>query len=303
MDSRVWLPLIGSRLLPRDINVITQLLANNNKASVSSVGSTGNHSGKPDEKNSKKMILEDNFRRGFYNNIIQGDKSVVLLVAIDTDALCTTMILTHLLRCDDIPFSILVVDGWESVEKIFATAQEQKCYYILINCGANHSLSRLQLPPASIAYVIDSHRPFNIENVYANDQAFMLINSAERADLRLPDADQVMRDDSEDESSDDEDDDGEENGVYSYEQRMEKIQRKAIRREERQLWDRQRRNILWRYNESTWYSSPICVMALELAAEMNRLSAESMWYAAVGLNSALNDKLPEKVVYHRFCHI
>uniref|UniRef100_A0A8R1IE28 Uncharacterized protein n=1 Tax=Caenorhabditis japonica TaxID=281687 RepID=A0A8R1IE28_CAEJA len=189
----------------------------------------------------------------------------------------------HLLRCDDIPFSILVVDGWESVEKIFATAQEQstdplpppktilktfytsECYYILINCGANHSLSRLQLPPASIAYVIDSHRPFNIENVYANDQAFMLINSAERADLRLPDADQVMRDDSEDASSDDEDDDGEENGVYSYEQRMEKIQRKAIRREERQLWDRQRRNILWRYNESTWYSSPICVMALELA--------------------------------------
>lgn len=223
---------------------------------------------------------------------------MVLIVSVDTDALCTTMILTHLLRCDDIPFSILAVEGWSSVEKIFADSQEQKCHYILINCGATRSLTRLQIPPASIAFVIDSHRPFHIENVYENGQIHLLANPSEMSELQIPDLESVIREDSDDEEDSDEDEDQE---YISYEQRMEKIRRKAIKREEMQIWERQRRTILWRYYESTWFSSPSCVTLLEMAAEMNRVSAETMWFTAVGLNSAMADKLISIEMYTQIC--
>lgn len=108
------------------------------------------------------------------------------------------------------------------------------------------------------------------------------------SELQIPDLESVIREDSDDEEDSDEDEDQE---YISYEQRMEKIRRKAIKREEMQIWERQRRTILWRYYESTWFSSPSCVTLLEMAAEMNRVSAETMWFTAVGLNSAMADKL------------
>ncbi|CAL2037090.1 unnamed protein product [Caenorhabditis brenneri] len=242
------------------------------------------------------MILENNFRQDFYNKIKKDDKSVVLIVSVDTDALCTTMILTHLLKCDDIPFSILAVEGWSTLEKIFEANQESKCNYILINCGATRSLSRLDIPPASTLFVIDSHRPFHIENVYANEQVHLLVNTNEMSELQLPEFQSVMQDESESEDEDDEDDE-----YVSYEQKMENIQRKAIRREEKRVWEQQRQRILWKYYESTWFSSPVCVTLLELAAEMNRVSAEIMWFSAVGLNSCYIDKLISIEMYTQIC--
>ncbi|EFP09413.1 hypothetical protein GCK72_009734 [Caenorhabditis remanei] len=58
MDSRVWLPLIGAHLLPRDINVISQIFANNNNTSILSSNMSSSKSSKPDEKNSKKFLIE-----------------------------------------------------------------------------------------------------------------------------------------------------------------------------------------------------------------------------------------------------
>ncbi|PIC38450.1 hypothetical protein B9Z55_010461 [Caenorhabditis nigoni] len=200
----------------------------------------------------------------------------------------------HLLKCDDVPYSIRTVEGWGSVDKIFVELQEQKCNYILINCGATRSLSRLQLPPDSIVYVLDSHRPFHIENVYANEQVHLLINNSEMAELQLPDVDSVIREDSDDEDENDDED-------APYEQQVENVRRRAIRREEMQVWERQRNRILWKYYESTWFSSPSCVTLLELAAEMNKVSAELMWYTSVGLNSAFIDKLISIERYTQIC--
>ncbi|CAI2347981.1 unnamed protein product [Caenorhabditis sp. 36 PRJEB53466] len=208
-------------------------------------------------------------------------------------------IFQHLLRCDDITHSVLAVDGWDSIDKIFEASQEQKCYYVLVNCGATRSLGRLKIPPAATVYVIDTHRPYHIENVYDNEQIYLLLKETERKELELPEAESVFRDDFDDSDEDDEDEDDEEH--VSYEQRMEKIRRKAIRREEKQLWERQRKNILWKYYSSTWYSTPSCVMMLELAAEMNRISAEMMWFTTVGLNSAYVDRLISIELYTNIC--
>lgn len=134
--------------------------------------------------------------------------------------------------------------------------------------------------------------------MYANDQVHLLINSSEMAELQLPEPNSVIREDSDDEDSDDED---EEDEYIPYEQRMEKIRRKAIRREEMHLWDRQRQNIMWNYYQSTWYSAPSCVTLLELAAEMNRMSADTFWFTSIGLNSALVDKLISIELYTSIC--
>ncbi|CAB3401292.1 unnamed protein product [Caenorhabditis bovis] len=240
------------------------------------------------------MILKDNFRQGFYDVIKR--ESVVLMVSTDTDALCTTMILSHLLKCDDVPYSIVAVDGWQDVEKGFAELQDQKTSIVMINCGANRSLSRLQIPAQATIYVIDSHRPFHIENVFENDQVHILADSQEIEELRMPNPEEIIREESDDDTDDDDDQFGE-----AYENRMEKIQRKAIKREELRLWERRRQNVLWTYYESAWCGAPSCVRLLELAADLNRTSAEIMWYAAVGLNSVFVDRLISIELYTAIC--
>ncbi|CAO4370222.1 unnamed protein product [Caenorhabditis nigoni] len=58
MDSRVWLPLIGAQLLPREINVFTQIFSNNNNTLFSSSNISSTTSSKPDVKSSKKFLIE-----------------------------------------------------------------------------------------------------------------------------------------------------------------------------------------------------------------------------------------------------
>ncbi|CAI5444247.1 unnamed protein product [Caenorhabditis angaria] len=204
----------------------------------------------------------------------------------------------HLLKCDDVPYTIIAVDGWESIEQSLLDLQDQKTSIIMINCGATRSLSRIQLPPAATIYIIDSHRPFHIENMFENDQVNVLIDEQELEELRLPQPNEVIKDESDDDTDDDEEDEEQES---SYEGRMEKIQRKAIKREEARLWERRRQNLLWTYYESTWNGAPSCVRLLELAAELNRTSAEMMWFAAVGLNSAFIDRLISIEMYTSIC--
>ncbi|CAI2347979.1 unnamed protein product [Caenorhabditis sp. 36 PRJEB53466] len=73
------------------------------------------------------MIIEDDFRQGFYNHLKKGDKSVVLLVAVDTDALCTTLILTVSFEAESrkasvtrkFPSKVCCCDGYIAVRNIY----------------------------------------------------------------------------------------------------------------------------------------------------------------------------------------
>ncbi|KHN82399.1 Cell division control protein 45 -like protein [Toxocara canis] len=168
------------------------------------------------------------------------------LVNSDVDALCAVRILMHLFACDDVAYSLVVVNGWDSLVRAVDEHAEQSHIAVLINCGANRALTSLDLAPDMKLYIIDSRRPLHLDNVYAQDNVYILVNSTELAELKCPQASEIFESDSE--SSDGEHEEGEGNRA------LEDIEKRAIRRTRRQQWRAKRNDLLWDYYENSWYS-------------------------------------------------
>ncbi|VDM27928.1 unnamed protein product [Toxocara canis] len=205
-------------------------------------------------------------------------------------------LLVHLFACDDVAYSLVVVNGWDSLVRAVDEHAEQSHIAVLINCGANRALTSLDLAPDMKLYIIDSRRPLHLDNVYAQDNVYILVNSTELAELKCPQASEIFESDSE--SSDGEHEEGEGNRA------LEDIEKRAIRRTRRQQWRAKRNDLLWDYYENSWYSisvSSFTLQMLELAHLMGKSSAETMWCAVVGLNSQLVDRLISFEAYTAVC--
>ncbi|KAJ1919382.1 DNA replication initiation factor cdc45, partial [Tieghemiomyces parasiticus] len=128
------------------------------------------------------------------NESIGRTNSILILVAADPDALCSLKILLSLLRNDSVTYNMVPVSGYADLVRINRTwfrpdvpgaapgappaplASLLLPYpdlrsVICLNCGATADLADLfQLPPDVTLYVMDSHRPFHLRNLYGNPQ-------------------------------------------------------------------------------------------------------------------------------------
>ncbi|KAN0061497.1 DNA replication initiation factor cdc45 [Thecaphora frezii] len=97
--------------------------------------------------------------------------AVLLLVSPDVDALCATRILATLLTDDDIPHRIIPVDGYRGLLRILRQDVEHNPHVrsiVMLNLGSVLSIpTTVPLPPQCTLHVIDSHRPWNLENLFA----------------------------------------------------------------------------------------------------------------------------------------
>lgn len=71
----------------------------------------------------------------------------------------------HLFACDDVAYSMVVVDGWDSLVRALEEHAEQIHTAILINCGSNRALTSFEFASNMTLYVIDSRRPYDLDNV------------------------------------------------------------------------------------------------------------------------------------------
>uniref|UniRef100_A0AAV1UM09 Cell division control protein 45 n=1 Tax=Peronospora matthiolae TaxID=2874970 RepID=A0AAV1UM09_9STRA len=149
-----------------------------------------------------------------------GQCSVLLLVALDVDALCAAEILTRLLRADLVSYALLAVRGYEDVllarETRICSADGVRRgdgalrSVIMLNCGAIVDVAKLlALPPHIKCYVLDSHRPIHLANIYDTDEQIVVFDDGALAredypacgsDLEVEDFDQEEEEDEEDES-------------------------------------------------------------------------------------------------------
>lgn len=125
--------------------------------------------------------------RSAARNAGTGVSSVLILSSPDVDSVCATRILTSLLLQDDIPHRIVPVEGYRSLLNTLAavfpplddqdanlasTSSTDVRSVILINLGAVLSLpTTFNIPPSCTIHVIDSHRPWNLENLFATSHA------------------------------------------------------------------------------------------------------------------------------------
>jgi len=129
--------------------------------------------------------------------------TVLLLVALDVDALSACAILMRLLEAEQIPHKVKPVSDYRNLGDIYveqiASSTELRSI-VMLNCGGivdlmDHLQTRLnqedegsgeaprlstELPhPECKWYILDSHRPYNLNNVIEDDGRVNLLDDGE----------------------------------------------------------------------------------------------------------------------------
>lgn len=220
------------------------------------------------------IMFVENLEREFYRSI-KNDRCL-LLVNFDVDAICACKILQHLFKNDNIIYTLVPVQGIQDMVHAYEENREEIKNVLLINCGGTLDLVELLQPEESVIfYILDSHRPYDLCNVYSENQVRILGKPDE--DDEIPQYDEVFRDDSSDEDEADEEENGE-----SGRKRRRLNEEDIIKRAERRKWSENRATILFNYTQYSYYGKSSSLLLFEMAWHMSRDNLDIVWWAIVG---------------------
>ncbi|EEB05321.2 DNA replication pre-initiation complex subunit Cdc45 [Schizosaccharomyces japonicus yFS275] len=254
------------------------------------------------------------FYSNFKEQIGSGGCPVQILVGLDPDALCACKLLSRLLKGDFITHKILPISGYQALEKANKTlieGNEELKAVILINCGAMVDLpAYLAVNDQFNVYLIDSHRPYNLDNIYEEDNRIFVIDDGDIEDemteiheawytLRsLEDTEETR---SQENSSDEESTNEEVNELSGNEtdNSEDSIVRPRRRRRysdntTRKIEERKRKKEKYKqysavladyYNGGTWVGDSVTNTLYSIASSLGREDNEALWLAIVGLTS------------------
>lgn len=116
------------------------------------------------------------------------------MVHYDIDAICSCRILQSLLRFKHVPYTICIVRGVEDLKIAFQENANDVKYFVLINCGGTLDIVELLEPEEEIVFfVLDSHRPTDLCNIYSESQIRLLWRHEDDGDV--PGFEDVFSDD------------------------------------------------------------------------------------------------------------
>lgn len=208
-------------------------------------------------------------------------KRILLLVSWDVDALAACKILQTLFRSDQIQYTLVPVKNQTDVKQSFERHQDQYENFILLNCGGNIDLLDLLQPPdQSIIYVIDSHRPVDLVNYYCEKQIYLLMRHNSTELSVIPDYDDLFKEEHGD--SDSSDSENESNNRFD-EAVLEK-------RRQRRLWEEKRKEIIFEYEEFSFYGESSAFLVYELAWKMSKDTIATLWWGIVGVTDQFQNK-------------
>uniref|UniRef100_A0A915PSD8 Uncharacterized protein n=1 Tax=Setaria digitata TaxID=48799 RepID=A0A915PSD8_9BILA len=90
-----------------------------------------------------------------------------------------------LFATDDVAYTLVPVDGWESFRTALMEHGELAHSVVLFNCGATDPLIPY-LRPGMTLYVIDSRRPLDLSNIYYDDNIRLIVSRDEWEQLDIP---------------------------------------------------------------------------------------------------------------------
>ncbi|XP_046645795.1 cell division control protein 45 homolog [Daphnia pulicaria] len=237
------------------------------------------------------MFLSD-LKREFYDVIL--GKRVLIFVNFDVDAIASCRILQYLLLCDSISYSIVPVQSQNDLISAYKESCEQSNHIILINCGGTLDIvETLEPSEEKIFYIADSHRPYDVCNIYNDGQVCILGKVNEKEDI--PTYEDIFgNDDDDDDDEGSNPSDGEANGdgdddeeeVRESKSKRQKLDpaEMVMRRREKRLWHEKRKEILFNYMQFSFYSSSTALLMFELAWKLSRDSNDLLWWAIIGVN-------------------
>lgn len=109
-----------------------------------------------------------NLKTDFYDTLI--GKQILVIVNYDIDAICASKILQNLLQSNNSMYSVVSIMGIAGLQRAYRQYTDLK-YVILLNCGGCIDIVELLQPDEDVIFFIcDSHRPFDVCNVYSDAQ-------------------------------------------------------------------------------------------------------------------------------------
>ncbi|XP_043495976.1 cell division control protein 45 homolog isoform X2 [Polistes fuscatus] len=196
-------------------------------------------------------------------------------------AICACRILQQLFKNDNILYTLVPVQGIQDMVQAIEENCEEVKNIIMINCGGTIDLVELLQPPESVIFfIIDSHRPYDLCNIYSEYQIRILGKPDSEEDI--PDYNDVFRDD----SSEDENNSNENSDNSDSESRKTKRRRlneeDLSKRQEKRLWTENRATILFNYSQYSYYGKSSAVIIFEMAWHMSKDNLDMLWWAIIG---------------------
>lgn len=225
------------------------------------------------------MFIHD-IRKEFYRELF--GKRILLLVNHDVDAICACKILHCLLRSDNVVYTSVAVQGMKDLEDAYKDNCDKVKHIVLINCGGSIDIVETLQPEEDVKFfILDSHRPFDVCNVYNNSQVNLLSSEEDG----VPDFDELFRDDDESEDEDaEEGSDGEENRQAKRRRLGEEA---ILKRRERRVWEENRNRIMFEYSQFSYYGRSSAMEMFELAWKLSKDTNELLWWAIVGVTEQI----------------
>lgn len=147
---------------------------------------------------------------------------VIFVSCLDVDALCAAKILSNILKLELIPHKIIPIVGYKDLKTQFEGLDEDIANVICIGCGATIDLEsflniiqdegpdqEVQLESSRKIYIIDNHRPWNLDNLFEAKNVICFDDGGVR-DLQDHKEAYTFLSNLDDDDDDDDDDDEEE---------------------------------------------------------------------------------------------
>ena len=207
--------------------------------------------------------------------------SLLILVAAESDGVCSAQILTTVLRLEGVKYTLRSVDTYSDLETNLQNLPSHVRTVVLVNCGAVIDLTRYVSSENDVSLiVIDSHRPIHLKNIREPFRILVLDDDLGRggyfpADLLIADEefddqefiDDVLLDDDDDENDDDQVHKRQRTGGVDVEERK-----------------KQRQKLITEYYEGYYYASPSALVLYTMAHDMGYQTQQLLWLACVGLS-------------------
>lgn len=223
----------------------------------------------------------DDLKNDFYEFL--SGKRIFLMVHYDIDSICACKILQSLLRYKHILYSLAVIKGKEDLKVAYRENCNDVKYFILLNCGGTIDIvEELEAEEDVTFFILDSHRPTDLCNIYSNGQVRLL--STPEEDIAVPDFHDVFREESDDEDDEEIDDsDGETRAA----KRRRLDEEELTKRREKRLWEDNRDKLMFEYCQFTYYARASAIRIFELAWKLNKDNKDLLWLAIVALTEQM----------------
>ena len=192
----------------------------------------------------------------------------------DVDSLCAFRTLKMMLRSDNVAYSVFPVSEYDDLQRLGSEIPDdgQQRAIVLINCGGTEDVRDvMKLREGARAYVFDSHRPLDLENVSDKNQDVLVMRDAKEGNEVFPEAAEESSD-----SDEDDEDENEGSGAKGGESpRARRLRRAEIQRERAAY-----------YARGSFYGRASGMIMYDIAYRLNKDRLENylpLWLAVVSM--------------------